>query len=100
MVAIRIKIIFRITIFSVILFIFSSLLATNINCKKNTTEPNNNGAVSLAVEDASCTKVWLNAQQSNITLPQKFILYENDCINLQKTFILTSLLNLKTTGSK
>jgi hypothetical protein len=58
------------------------LLFTAVSCNKPT-EPTT-GNVTITVEDASCTEVWLAVNAGNISLPGNFILYEN---NTRKTEI-------------
>jgi len=52
------------------------LLFTAVSCNRPT-EPHA-GNVTITVEDASCTEVWLAVNTGNTSLPENFVLYENN----------------------
>jgi hypothetical protein len=59
-----------------LVIILLPLLFTAVSCNKPT-EPNT-GNVTIAVEDASCTEVWLKITAGSNAIVQDYILYEND----------------------
>ncbi|HRI45773.1 MAG TPA: glucosyl transferase [Ignavibacteriaceae bacterium] len=52
------------------------LLFSAVSCNKPT-EPHT-GNLTITVEDASCTEVWLAVNTGNLSLPNNFVLYENN----------------------
>lgn len=79
---INLKIIAGIKYFTIILF--TALIVFNLGCNKPT-EPTT-GNVTIAVEEASCTEVWLAVNTGNISLPGNFVLYENNRRKTELTF--------------
>jgi hypothetical protein len=71
---INLKIIAGIKYFTIILF--TALIVFNLGCNKPT-EPNT-GNVTMAVEDASCTEVWLKITAGSNALVQDYTLFENE----------------------
>jgi hypothetical protein len=71
--------------FALSILLFAFLFLLTINGCKEPTEPVT-GNVTIAVEDASCTEVWLAVNTGNIQLPGQFVLYENNTRKTEITF--------------